>query len=117
MRWDSDRTDDAVRWLRLSDHIDAAVDAIAMREMFFRERLDTLGRFRTGIHRDGRNFAIVRQCALNLLRQERTVHVSINAKRLKAVWSDDRLARAPVYRRRDCPDKSRQRSAAYMSAR
>ena len=39
-----------------------------------------------------RNFALLRRCALNLLRREPTARVGLKAKRLKAGWSDDYLA-------------------------
>jgi predicted transposase YbfD/YdcC len=47
-------------------------------------------RARTGYA--AQNFALLRRCALNLLRREPTARVGIKAKRLKAGWSDDYLA-------------------------
>jgi predicted transposase YbfD/YdcC len=47
-------------------------------------------RVRTG--HAAQNFAILRRCALNLLRRESTARVGIKAKRLKAGWNDDYLA-------------------------
>ena len=38
------------------------------------------------------NFALLRKCALNLLRREPTARVGLKAKRLKAGWSDHYLA-------------------------
>lgn len=38
------------------------------------------------------NLALLRKCALNLLRRESTARIGIKAKRLKAGWSDDYLA-------------------------
>lgn len=39
------------------------------------------------------NLAVVRRLALNLLRQEETAKVGAKAKRLKAAWSTDYLAK------------------------
>lgn len=47
-------------------------------------------RARTGYA--AQNFALLRRCALNLLRRESTARIGIKAKRLKAGWSDDYLA-------------------------
>ena len=49
------------------------------------------GRVRTG-HAD-RNLAVTRHLALNLLKQEQSVKVSIKAKRKKAAWDHDYLLR------------------------
>jgi hypothetical protein len=45
-----------VRWLRRSYRVGAAVDAVAMLEMLFPERLDALGRFRSGLRPDRPEF-------------------------------------------------------------
>jgi predicted transposase YbfD/YdcC len=47
-------------------------------------------RARTGYA--AQNFALLRKCALNLLRRESSARVGLKAKRLKAGWSDDYLA-------------------------
>ena len=38
------------------------------------------------------NVALLRRCALNLLRREATARIGSKAKRLKAGWNDDDLA-------------------------
>jgi hypothetical protein len=51
-----DRRRKALRWLRRSYRVGAAVDAIAMLEMLFPGRLDALGRYRSGLRPDRPEF-------------------------------------------------------------
>ena len=60
-------TADTVRWLRRSYRIGAVVDAVAMLEMLFPERLDTLGRFRTGLRPDRPEFRYSMRSAAALM--------------------------------------------------
>lgn len=50
-----------------------------------------VARFRTG-HAD-HNLAVLRQIALNLLRQQQTTKVGVKTQRLKAGWSNEYLLR------------------------
>ena len=43
------------------------------------------------------NFAVLRQIALNLLKQERTAKCSIKARRLKAAWDQDYLLKVLLF--------------------
>jgi hypothetical protein len=49
------------------------------------------------------NLAVLRQVALNLLRQVPTATVGVKAKRLQAGWDEQYLRTVPAVLRCDCP--------------